>query len=136
MGKLEHKSPEVPLILLPFANGIGYTACLLGLLQGLHLVYREYESVPFPFCQKGIILLVKTKQNPTLQSAAFWDHIPSLDVYTPQHPISLHKVQWLFSSLAPNRARSSPYMTSLGRFCKGNQPPTFWFRSPEFIFSQ
>lgn len=104
---------------------------------------RDNESAPIPFCQKGIILLVKTKQNPTLQSDLRPvlgdhrpDHILSLVMYTPQHPLALHRVQWRSASVAPNRARNSPCMTHLGRFCKRNEPPTFWFRSLEFIFSQ
>lgn len=65
---------------------------------------RKNESVPIPLCQKSIILPVKTKQNPTLQSdprPASWetpDHILSLDVYTSQYPLALHKVQWLWLS--------------------------------------
>lgn len=63
---------------------------------------REDGSAPIPFCQKGIILLLKTKKNPTLQSdprPAFWespDHMLSLDGAPPQHLLALEDVQWLF----------------------------------------
>lgn len=67
MGKLEHQSPETPLILLPFANGTGSTACQPALrVQGK-------MSIPIPICQKRYYFTAGNSRIPLC--SLIWDQL-------------------------------------------------------------
>lgn len=114
-------------------------ACLLGQFKWLHTVQGKMTVFLFPSTRRYSFCWWKQRRIPlgSLIWHQLFEAIQNMSYLRMVHPTlcaGFARNAVTFQHI-PSGARNSSHMTSLSRFSKGNEPPTFCCRSLKFIFS-